>query len=93
MPYYWQLKYKDGTVADPVVIDERICKSLNITPDPVNYVGDWWDLVGIILIAGKTTPEIFEEAKTSFFATPRDRVIWGILSEYNGEAWYQSRSR
>jgi len=93
MPYYWQLKDKDVKVVDPIVLDERICKHLEIKPDPVKYVEDWWDMVGFALIEGRTTREVFEEAKTSFFATPRDQRIWAILSEYHGEAWYQSRSR
>lgn len=93
MPYYWQVKDKNGKVVDPIVIDEQICKHLNITPDPVEYVDDWWDWVGMVLISGKTIQEYSQKIKTSDTATERSRAIWNVLSEYNGEAWYRSRSR
>jgi hypothetical protein len=89
MAHYWNIKNKRGVIVDPVIIDEQICKALNINPDPVKYVNDWWDLLGIILINGKTTQQVYEESLSSTFATRKDQIIWQILSEYNGEAWYR----
>ena len=88
----WCLKDKEGNLVDPVALDAHICAALGVDPDPHYYIQNWWDVIGCALIAGKTIQQINEEAKTSFFATRRDRVMWEILSEYNGEAWYQSRS-
>lgn len=89
MPHYWNIKNKNGEVVDPVVIDEQICKALDINPDPVKYVNNWWDLLGMILIDGRTTQDVYEESLLSTFATRKDQIIWQILSEYNGEAWYR----
>lgn len=89
MAHYWHIKNKKGEVVDPVIIDEQICKALFINPDPKKYVDDWWDLLGMILISGKTTQQVYEESLSSTFSTRKDQIIWQILSEYNGEAWYR----
>jgi hypothetical protein len=94
MPHCWHIyKKEDGnkTPINPIEVDEEICRRIGVSPDPVKYYEDWWDIVGCGLIGGYSIPQLIEEVRRSPYYTEKVEIMLQVLCEYSGEAWYRSR--
>jgi hypothetical protein len=93
MPHCWKIYKKNDinkTAIDPIEVDEEICRQIGISPDPVEYYEDWWDIVGCGLICGQSIPQLIEEVRLSSYYNEKIETMLQVLSEYSGEAWYRS---
>lgn len=68
-------------------LDEEICEFLGEPVDPVHYVADWYNTIGLMLACGKTLPQ----CKEIFTHETTHKIVDFLDEHYVAHAWYEVR--
>lgn len=86
MPVCFQLIRKSDPKAGPVAlqkIDEEICAHLGVPVDPVQWVNNWYNTIGLGLALGHSFTRIKE-----IYANPQLSVVCDFLeANFTTDAW------